>query len=242
MFSTSIFFTRSIGDGRVRPTPGPSVLAVAAEAGDDAALARRDRVERGEHQPRAATSAEDRPGEERAVGPAARTAAAAAEARAAAPRNSSSEVTCRPARSPRRRRALAARPTDRRLPPSPAGGSPPPPLGAPWSLGVGEQARGRGRPTRNDAHGTHYRERRRRKTVASARGASYVAAHGRPARSADGPARTPSAIRSRRAGGRRRDDHRRRDRPVEDGARDAGAASCATPRSPCPASTKRASR
>ena len=25
MFSTSIFFTRSIGDGKVRLTPGPSV-------------------------------------------------------------------------------------------------------------------------------------------------------------------------------------------------------------------------
>ena len=44
MFSTSIFFTRSIGDGSVKLTPGSERPAVAAEAGDDAALARRDRM------------------------------------------------------------------------------------------------------------------------------------------------------------------------------------------------------
>ena len=55
IFSTSIFCTRSIGAGNVKPMPGPKRVAVAAEAGDHAALFRRDAVHGGEHQPQQAS-------------------------------------------------------------------------------------------------------------------------------------------------------------------------------------------
>ena len=161
----------------------PERAAVAAEAGDDAALARRDRMDGGEHQPdqderrrppRGSASGPAGPGSRRHRRRRRSARGCGAGARRARRRWPPPRLGRRPRRGGSPHGPLP-------LPSSSGGGSPPPSL----PLGPHGPFVSVNRPRTRPPHpeimfiGGEYRGMRARKTVASARRASYVRWHGR---------------------------------------------------------------